>query len=118
MDNKSGNPNRDPSQKKTSGLSTDNVQLMPSMDMPGLSCASEQTRPLAACDRPGYELCRYVDHFMETGAGPVPVIRPDLDKKDRLYPAGQVSGEPRTLRHGITGSGFRRAGDRQLQADL
>jgi len=33
-------------------------------------------------------------------------------------PAGQVSGEPRTLRHGITGSGFRRAGDRQLQADL
>jgi hypothetical protein len=84
MDNKSGNPNRDPSQKKTSGLSTDNVQLMPSMDMPGLSCASEQTRPLAACDRPGYELCRYVDHFMETGAGPVPVIRPDLDKKDRL----------------------------------
>lgn len=84
MDNKSGNPNRDSSQKKTSGLSTDNVKLMPSMDMPGLSCASEQTRPLAAYDRPGYELCRYVDHFMETGAGPVPVIRPDLDKKDRL----------------------------------
>lgn len=54
------------------------------MNMPGLSCATEETRPMAAYDRPGYELCRYVAHFMETDAGPVPVIRPDLDKKDRL----------------------------------
>jgi hypothetical protein len=84
MDTLSDNPARDPFQKKGLGLSTNNVQLMPSMDMPGLSCASEETRPMAAYDRPGYELCRYVDHFMETDAGSVPVIRPDLEKKDRL----------------------------------
>lgn len=84
MNTLSDNSTPDPFQKKGPGLSTENVQLMPSMDMPGRSCTSEETRPMAAYDRPGYELCRYVDHFMETDAGPVPVIRPDLDKKDRL----------------------------------
>ncbi len=84
MDTKSENPGRDPFQKKGPGLSTSNVQIMPAMNMQGLSCATEEIRPLAAYDKPGYALCNYVDHFMETGAGPVPVIRPDLDKRDRL----------------------------------
>lgn len=84
MDTRSDNPTQDPFRKSPQGLSTRNVQLMPSVNMPGLSCASEEIHPMAAYDRPGYELCRYVDHFMETDAGRVPVIRPDLDKKDRL----------------------------------
>ncbi|MFU8768691.1 MAG: mercury methylation corrinoid protein HgcA [Desulfotignum sp.] len=84
MEKKSENQDRGPFEKKGPGLSTRNVQLMPAMNMPGLSCAPEDTRLLAAYERPGYDLCRYVDHFMETAAGPVPVIRPDLDNRDRL----------------------------------
>jgi hypothetical protein len=84
MDNKPENQGSGSFQKKGPGLSTRNVQLMPAMNMPGLSCAPEDTRLLAAYEKPGYDLCGYVDHFVETDAGPVPVIRPDLDKRDRL----------------------------------
>lgn len=83
-DNQSKNPDHDIFQKNASGLSSRNVQIMPAMTTPGLSGVSENTRPLAAHEKPGYELCRYVDRFIDTGAGPVPVIRPDLDKWDRL----------------------------------
>ncbi len=84
MENKVNNLDCGPFQKKGPALSTKNVQLMPAMNMPDSACGSESTSPLAAYDKPGYTLCRYVDHFIDTGAGPVPVIRPDLDKWDRL----------------------------------
>jgi ribosomal protein S28E/S33 len=84
MENKVNNLDCGPFQKKGTGLSTKNVQLMPAMNMPDSACGSESTSPVAAYDKPGYALCRYVDHFIDTGAGPVPVIRSDLDKWDRL----------------------------------
>ena len=84
MGNKPENQGRGPFQKKGPVLSTSNVQLMPAMNMTGFSCVPEDTRLLTAYERPGYDLCGYVDHFMETDAGPVPVIRADLDKRDRL----------------------------------
>ncbi|MFN2437369.1 MAG: mercury methylation corrinoid protein HgcA, partial [Desulfotignum sp.] len=84
MEIKANNQDGSPFQGKGPGLSTGNVQIMPAMQMSGLSCASENTRPLAAREKPGYSLCRYVDHFIDTGAGPVPVIRRKQDRGDRL----------------------------------
>ncbi|MDZ7667693.1 MAG: mercury methylation corrinoid protein HgcA [Desulfotignum sp.] len=84
MEIKANNQDGSPFQGKGSGLSTGNVQIMPAMQMSGLSCASENTRPLGAHEKPGYYLCRYVDHFIDTGAGPVPVIRREPDRGDRL----------------------------------
>jgi hypothetical protein len=84
MDKKQKNRDRDPFQKQGPGLSTGNVQIMPAMHMSDTACGPENTRPPAAHDKPGYELCRYVDHFIDTGAGPVPVIRRELDRWDRL----------------------------------
>jgi hypothetical protein len=74
---KQENPNR-------SGVSTANVQIMPAMDMSGSAYGTEENRPLAAYEKPGYELCGYVDRFLETEAGPVPSVRRVLDKADRL----------------------------------
>jgi hypothetical protein len=84
MENKANNLGCGSLQKKGPGLSTKNVQLMPAMNMPDSACGSESTSPLAAYDKPGYALCRYVDHFIDTGAGPVPVVRRKPDRWDRL----------------------------------
>jgi hypothetical protein len=84
MNKKAKNQAGGPFQSKGPGLSTGNVQIMPAMPMADSACGPKDTRSLAAHDRPGYELCRYVDHFIDTGAGPTPVIRRDLDRWDRL----------------------------------
>jgi hypothetical protein len=64
-------------------LSTSGVGIMGSMDdLP--SCASEPDRPGAAYEKPGYRLCPYVDRFIPTDAGPVPLIKPTLTKDDLL----------------------------------
>ncbi len=57
---------------------------MPAMPISGLSGALKISRPLAVYEKAGYDLCRHVDRFIDTHAGPVPVIRRDLDKWDRL----------------------------------
>jgi len=84
MENKANDQGGSPFQGKGPGLSTGNVQILPAMQMPGSAFGPEDTRPLAAHDRPGYVLCRYVDHFIDTGAGPVPVVRREPDRGDRL----------------------------------
>jgi len=48
------------------------------------SCASEPDSPGAAYEKPGYRLCSYVDRFIPTDAGPVPLITPKLTKDDLL----------------------------------
>jgi len=66
------------------GLSTGNVQIMPAMYMPDAACGPEGTSPLSVYEKPGYALCPYVDRFIDTDAGPVPLIRRELDRRDRL----------------------------------
>ncbi len=84
MDNRNDNDGRDLFQNEGVTLSTSRVKIMPAMPNPGRPGVSDNTRPLAACEKPGYDLCRHVDRFIDTGAGPVPVIRPDLDRWDRV----------------------------------
>lgn len=50
-------------------------------------------------ERAGYALCRFVKSFLQTAAGPVPVVRTRLDRSDRL---GSVS-----VRLGINRKGYR-----------
>lgn len=84
MNKKAKNQAGGPIQSKSPGLSTGNVQIMPAMHMSDSACGPKDARSLAAHDRPGYALCRHVDHFIDSGAGPIPVIRRDLDRWDRL----------------------------------
>jgi hypothetical protein len=42
--------------------------------------------------RPGYELCPFVESFLTTLAGPVPVVRTVLDRRDRLGALGARLG--------------------------
>lgn len=62
-------------------LSTSGVGIMASMDDLH-ACAPEPDHPGAACEKPGYRLCSFVDRFVPTNAGPVPLIKPRLTKDD------------------------------------
>jgi hypothetical protein len=84
MDNKVKNTGCNDLQGRGPGLSTGNVQIMPAMHMPGSACGPEGTSPLSVYEKPGYALCPYVDRFIDTDAGPVPLIRRELDRWDRL----------------------------------
>jgi hypothetical protein len=74
-------------ENETNGLSS----LVPFI----LSSPSELEKDVACCgqpagppasphERPGYNICPYVDGFMETGAGYVPRIKTGISLKDRL----------------------------------
>ncbi len=62
-------------------MSTSGVSIMSSMDkMP--PCGTETAGPTSAYEKPGYRLCSYVDRFIDTDAGPVPIIKPKLQTED------------------------------------
>lgn len=63
-------------------VSTRGISIMPSMDAScGLGTGSAPV-PRETDEKPGYRLCTYVKKFIQTGAGPVPIIKTDLDKTD------------------------------------
>ncbi len=74
---------RGPALPGKKGLSTSGVTLMDAMDM-----TSTYTTNLGAAadphEKPGYRLCSFVEKFMDTPAGPVPVIRTRLGPDDRM----------------------------------
>ena len=62
-------------------MSTSGVSIMSSMDkMP--PCGTETAGPTSAYEKPGYWLCSYVDRFIDTDAGSVPIIKPKLQTED------------------------------------
>jgi len=70
------------------GMSSSGVSLMPSMEK-GIENTSvccgpepEPVSPMAIHEKPGYKLCNYVDKFIDTPAGLVPVIQPKLSLND------------------------------------
>ncbi len=74
--------NEAPSQKGLN-LSSSGVSLMSSMDEVKASCSTAQpSDPMDAYERPGYTLGSYVQDFVTTDAGPVPVIKSTLGKDD------------------------------------
>lgn len=63
-------------------ISSSGVQIMSSMTDVSSLCSSNETGALSEYHKPGYQLCAYVEKFMHTDAGPVPVIKPKLASSD------------------------------------
>ena len=56
-------------------------------------CCGSPARPESGPhQRPGYDLCHFVSDFLQTAAGPVPVVRAALDRRDRAGTAGVRMG--------------------------
>ena len=68
--------------RSDSKISTPGVNLMSSMDEAALSCSTQPLDPKAVYEKPGYKLCSYVDRFIKTDAGFIPVIKSKLGKND------------------------------------
>ena len=68
--------------RSDSKISTPGVSLMSSMDEEALSCTTQPLDPKAVYEKPGYKLCSYVDRFIKTDAGFIPVIKSELEKYD------------------------------------
>ncbi len=63
-------------------LSTEGVSILDSMDQTVSCCSTEKDDCLAAHEKPGYSLRSYVERFIETKIGLVPVIKAQLGKDD------------------------------------
>lgn len=72
----------DAASKEPFNFSSSGVQLMASMDETPVSCAADNSYPMAAYRKPGYTLDSYVASFTKTDAGLVPIIKPVPGKKD------------------------------------
>jgi len=62
-------------------MSSSGINILPSMDNITASCSTE-TGADSTNEKPGYKLCSFVDRFVDTEAGPVPIIRQQLGKDD------------------------------------
>lgn len=70
-----------PSSQK-SLISTSGVKIMASMDEVSSACSTENVSPAQEHEQPGYKLCSYVDRFIQTSAGKIPIIKSTLGKDD------------------------------------
>ncbi|WP_299977562.1 mercury methylation corrinoid protein HgcA [Desulfobacula sp.] len=62
--------------------STSGVNILSSMDEASLSSSTELSNPMADYEKPGFKLCSYVNRFIKTDAGLIPIIKSKLGKKD------------------------------------
>jgi len=63
-------------------VSTPGVNLMASMDEAASSCSTQPFDQKAVYEKPGYKLYSFVDKFIKTEAGFIPVIKSKLEKND------------------------------------
>ena len=63
-------------------VSTPGVNLMASMDEASSSCSTQPFDQKAVYEKPGYKLYSFVDKFIKTEAGFIPVIKSKLEKND------------------------------------
>ena len=63
-------------------LSTGGLDIMPSMDTACGCGPSNVPMPAKGDEQPGYKLCSYVETFIQTDAGRVPIIKSKPDKQD------------------------------------
>jgi hypothetical protein len=63
-------------------LSTEGVNILDSIDATVSCCSNEKDNSLAAHEKPGYSLRSYVERFIDTKIGPVPVIKKRLGSND------------------------------------
>lgn len=75
-------PNPKADLKPGLGISSSGVSIMSSMEDVPAACSTGPLNPMIKYIIPGYNICGYVDRFMDTAAGPVPIIKPRLGIKD------------------------------------
>lgn len=63
-------------------ISTGGVSIMPAMDSACGCGPSRVPAPSQSDEQPGYKLCSYVEKFIRTDAGDIPVIKSTLGKDD------------------------------------
>lgn len=76
---------------KSEGISSDGVQIFPSMASvpPPLNLHSDT---IDRHSKPGYLISNFVETFLDTDAGQIPVVRTRMDLKDRVATAGARLG--------------------------
>ncbi|MFH2059613.1 MAG: mercury methylation corrinoid protein HgcA [Pseudomonadota bacterium] len=77
-------PNPKTGPKPGLGISSSRISIMSSMEDVPAACSTGPSDPKTAYEKPGFQLCTYVDRFMDTAAGPVPIIKPRLGIKDLI----------------------------------
>lgn len=90
-------------------LSTSGVGIISSMEAARNNGSTSHTLPLSGFERPGYSLCSYVDRFIDTASGPVPVVKTGLGLSD-LFSAFYVRCGIRRY-HYTVAAGLYAAGD-------
>jgi len=89
-------------------ISSSGINILPSMDGAGLSSTTEISSPMAEYEKPGFNLCPYVDRFIKTNAGLIPIIKPELGKDDlfsTFYVRCGINRHSYTVAPGIYGIG-------------
>ncbi len=81
MDKIKGCGCNDDASKDKVRISTSGVSIMSSMGETS-TCMTETADTASSYAKPGYKICSYVDKFLITDAGPVPIITPKLKKED------------------------------------
>jgi len=82
MDKIAGCGSNEPHTQKKLSISTSDIKIMSSMDGNVLSRSVDSSKSLAAYEKPGYNMCSYVDKFIKTDAGDIPIIKSRLGKID------------------------------------
>ncbi len=70
--------------KEGYNISTSGVKIMASMPVEDQGCSSESRDSESDHERPGYRICSYVERFIDTDAGPIPVVTTALGRRDLL----------------------------------
>ena len=63
-------------------ISNDGISIMSSIAEIAPCCSNKDDNRLAAHEKPGYLLCSYVESFINTELGPVPVVKAEFGKDD------------------------------------
>ncbi len=82
MDKIAGCGSNEPHTQKKLSISTSDIKIMSSMDGNVLSRSVDSSKSRAAYEKPGYNMCSYVDKFIKTDAGDIPIIKSRLGKID------------------------------------
>ncbi|SDU09030.1 mercury methylation corrinoid protein HgcA [Desulfobacula phenolica] len=94
--------------QKSLNISSFGVHIMSSMEVVTSACSSEMSNPEKNHEKPGFKLCSYVYKFIQTDAGPIPIIKSRLGKKDlfsTFYVRCGINRHKYTVSPGLYGIG-------------
>ncbi len=81
MEKKEGCGSSEPSLEKGISISSSGVNIMSSMT-DTTACCDTESNPSSEHEKAGYKLCSYVDNFIQTDVGGVPIVKSKLGRDD------------------------------------